>query len=125
MLKRHRKNKKNQILKSYLQIIFIITIISLSIFLFIDTDKDELPNYSEILIHKTAFNSIDTDGDGLTDGEEIKIFNTNPKNKDTDTDGLDDKFEVTTGVLAEIVSIYGDYYNYEYQKLKLQLIKKK
>jgi len=117
MLKRHRKNKKNQILKSYLQIIFIITIISLSIFLFIDTDKDELPNYSEILIHKTAFNSIDTDGDGLTDGEEIKIFNTNPKNKDTDTDGLDDKFEVTTGVLAEIVSIYGDYYNYEYQKL--------
>ncbi len=79
-----------------------------------DTDKDGIPDFTEINEYETnpkmsdtdgdlAFDSdeifklktdpliADTDGDGLSDGEEFKKYKTSPLLRDTDNDGWNDK----------------------------------
>jgi len=72
---------------------FIVILIALIGFLFIDLDRDGLSSFTE-LKYGTKFLEKDTDDDGLTDGEEINIHSTNPKVIDTDGDGLTDGSEV-------------------------------
>ncbi len=60
----------------------------------IDTDHDNLTDWSELYIYYTNPNMKDSDGDDLSDGAEINIYLTDPKNPDSDDDGLNDGEEV-------------------------------
>ena len=58
----------------------------------LDTDKDTLPDYLEVL-YLTDLNNADTDGDGLLDGIEIYRTYTDPLRVDTDNNGIKDSDE--------------------------------
>ena len=57
-----------------------------------DTDKDELPDYMELVLG-TDISKIDTDGDGLPDGYEALTLGTDPTKIDTDNNGVSDGAE--------------------------------
>ena len=57
-----------------------------------DTDKDELPDYMELVLG-TDITKIDTDGDGLPDGYEALTLDTDPTKIDTDNNGVNDGAE--------------------------------
>lgn len=57
-----------------------------------DTDKDELPDYMELVLG-TDISKIDTDGDGLPDGYETLTLGTDPTKIDTDNNGVSDGAE--------------------------------
>ena len=57
-----------------------------------DTDKDELPDYMELVLG-TDISKIDTDGDGLPDGYEALTLGTDPTKIDTDNNGVNDDAE--------------------------------
>jgi hypothetical protein len=72
-----------------------LLIIIAVVVLFLDFDRDGLPNYQELSLG-TGILKADTDSDGLKDGEEVKTYGTNPLIADTDDDGLNDGQEVIT-----------------------------
>ena len=55
----------------------------------LDTDRDTLPDYLEVL-YLTDLNNEDTDGDGLSDGVEVYRTYTDPIRIDTDNNGVND-----------------------------------
>lgn len=57
-----------------------------------DSDKDELPDYMELILGTDIF-KIDTDGDGLPDGYEALTLGTDPTKIDTDNNGVNDGAE--------------------------------
>jgi hypothetical protein len=60
----------------------------------VDTDDDELNDFSEVSIHLTDPNHTDTDKDGLSDGAEVLTHLTDPLALDTDGDTFTDGDEV-------------------------------
>ncbi|MDP6639651.1 MAG: S8 family serine peptidase [Candidatus Poseidoniaceae archaeon] len=52
----------------------------------IDSDSDNLSDFSEYHNHSTDIMDNDTDDDGLLDGDEVNIFGTNPLVADADND---------------------------------------
>jgi outer membrane protein OmpA-like peptidoglycan-associated protein len=62
----------------------------------VDTDRDGLSDYEEIMKYKTKPTVADTDADGLNDGDEVVKYHTSALDRDTDHDGLSDAEEVTT-----------------------------
>jgi len=44
----------------------------------VDSDKDGLNDYAEVMVYKTDPTKMDTDGDGLSDGKEVTVLQTSP-----------------------------------------------
>lgn len=63
----------------------------------LDSDKDGIPNLTEVDYYHTDMLKTDTDGDGLSDHDEIFLYRTDPLNPDTDGDGFSDGAEVKLG----------------------------
>ncbi len=63
---------------------------------YLDSDGDDLDDYSEVYVYNTDLRNMDSDGDGLGDGEEARTYFTDPQNWDTDGDGRSDGDEVFT-----------------------------
>ena len=63
----------------------------------IDSDHDNLTDWTETNIYFTNPNYYDSDGDDLSDGEEVNTYFTDPNNEDTDGDGFTDGEEITKG----------------------------
>lgn len=74
-----------------------------------DSDLDGLSNLDEYW-HKTSLVNKDTDSDGLSDGLEVHVYATDPTNNDTDGDGTVDLLEAAgSGFNAGAVVLPGNW----------------
>lgn len=73
----------------------------------VDTDRDSLNDYAEVVEYETDPTAPDTDDDGLRDAEEIQL-GTNPNQPDTDADKLNDGEENQRGTNASAADTDGD-----------------
>lgn len=80
-----------------------------------DTDGDQINDFDEVMIHKTAPNRNDTDGDGLYDIIEINFALSDPLDQDTDNDTLSDGFEYSRGTNVTSVDTDKDGLNDDYE----------
>jgi hypothetical protein len=90
-IKRSKTTKRMIIIAAAIALVIIIPIVVL----FVDFDRDGLPNYQELSLG-TGILTADSDNDGLSDGSEVDVYQTEPLVADTDNDGLQDGLEVNT-----------------------------
>ena len=92
MTRKWSKTAKRMVIVATAIVLMIIIAI---VILFVDFDRDGLPNYQELSLG-TGMLTADTDNDGLSDGSEVNVYQTDPLVADSDNDSLQDGLEVNT-----------------------------